>query len=172
MKSKEPNNAAGDFAIGLAEKPPAMGRKKVIVPEAAVGLTLPEIFSASQFQYWFAALCTIHFTLWLLFSYVPAFRLFKPRAAYTAHAIVFMVPFCYLAYEGLTLWFFDDALADPSFDRQWGRHAGAERIVLTMVATQFYDIPSSLALAEHRQPEFIAHHVIVFSLAVVALRFR
>ena len=34
-----------------------------------------------------------------------------------------------MASYGDYLWLFDEALADPGFDRIWGYHGGAEKIV-------------------------------------------
>ena len=70
------------------------------------------------------------------------------KANVMAHYVPFLVCFCFQAVYGLWLWFWDPALNDPAFDRIWQKHAGAEVVLVSMLAVQLYDIPVSLAVAD------------------------
>ena len=80
--------------------------------------------------------------------------------------------FCWMAAYGDYLWLFDAELAAPGFDRIWGYHGGAEKIVISMLAIQSYDVPTSLIVPDLRQVTFVLHHLVVLSLSWIALHYQ
>ncbi|KAH8071174.1 glycosyltransferase [Aureococcus anophagefferens] len=86
--------------------------------------------------------------------------------------IQFLLSFIWMASYGDYLWLFDEALADPGFDRIWGYHGGAEKIVISMLAIQSYDVPVSLIVPDLRQITFVLHHAVVLTLAWIAMRYQ
>ena len=96
---------------------------------------------------------------------------FQAKSAVMAHYVPFLICFVGMAAYGDYLWLADEGLSS-GFDKTWGFHAGAEAIVVSMLAVQLYDIPVSLSVDDLRVPTFIAHHFAVLYLAVVVLKYR
>ena len=96
---------------------------------------------------------------------------FQAKSAVMAHYVPFLICFVGMAAYGDYLWLVDGEL-HSGFDKTWGFHAGAEAIVVSMLAVQLYDIPVSLSVDDLRVPTFIAHHFAVLYLAVIVLKYR
>ena len=58
----------------------------------------------------------------------------------------FLLSFIWMSSFGTYLWLTDEQLADPNFDRIWGKHEKTEWIVVSMLAIQMYDVPACVEL--------------------------
>lgn len=151
-----------------------MGRSKApppIAPDAPLGMTYSEIFALPQLQMQLTAIVVVHlFLAWSLPKWKNGPFAVKPQTA--AHLAPFITCFTWMAYQGVSLWLFDPVIADPSFDRKFGEHAGAQTLIVSMLAIQLYDVPTSIIIPEMRELTFILHHIVVLILGFAALRFR
>ena len=134
-------------------------------------LSAPDFPAPRRLQYQLLFLAAVHGACSKLFS-TYATGAFQAKSAVMAHYVPFLICFVGMAAYGDYLWLADDALGGENFDKTWGFHAGAEAIVVSMLAVQLYDIPVSLSVDDLRVPTFIAHHFAVLYLAVVVLKYR
>ena len=115
-----------------------MGRSKApppIAPDAPLGMTYSEIFALPQLQMQLTAIVVVHlFLAWSLPKWKNGPFAVKPQTA--AHLAPFITCFTWMAYQGVSLWLFDPVIADPSFDRKFGEHAGAQTLIVSMLAIQ------------------------------------
>jgi hypothetical protein len=153
---------------------PTMGlfgkRAPAVDPDAHIGKTSAEILALPQLQIQFACIVLVHVLAYVAFSRKDSY--FHSRPNIIAHYIPFLLSFIWMASYGDYLWLFDEALADPGFDRIWGYHGGAEKIVISMLAIQSYDVPVSLIVPDLRQITFVLHHAVVLTLAWIAMRYQ
>ena len=134
-------------------------------------LSAPDFPAPRRLQYQLLFLAAVHGACSKLFS-TYATGAFQAKSAVMAHYVPFLICFVGMAAYGDYLWLADDALGGENFDKTWGFHAGAEAIVVSMLAVQLYDIPVSLSVDDLRVPTFIAHHFAVLYLALVVLKYR
>ncbi|KAJ1445286.1 hypothetical protein M885DRAFT_550408 [Pelagophyceae sp. CCMP2097] len=149
------------------------GRKALPDPGAPLGLSFGEMAALPQLQYQLFAIVAAHAALHLLLTSVPS--PFAARAGYAAHYLPFVVCFAAMAAVGCHTWLCDAELAElgaTQAGRMWGSHAGAARLVASMLAVQLYDVPTSCVIPELQSPTFIAHHLVVLFLACAALRYN
>ena len=130
-------------------------RAPAVDPDAHIGKTSAEILALPQLQIQFACIVLVHVLAYVAFSrkdsyfhsrpniiahYIPrgsGARALRARApsfaargrSTRARSRRFLLSFIWMASYGDYLWLFDEALADPGFDRIWGYHGGAEKIV-------------------------------------------
>lgn len=175
-------------------------RAPAVDPDAHIGKTSAEILALPQLQIQFACIVLVHVLAYVAFSrkdsyfhsrpniiahYIPrgsgarALRARAPPPSFAARyrstrarSRRFLLSFIWMASYGDYLWLFDEALADPGFDRIWGYHGGAEKIVISMLAIQSYDVPVSLIVPDLRQITFVLHHAVVLTLAWIAMRYQ
>lgn len=152
-------------------------------PDAHLGMSYAEIFGQQQLHVQLVLIVAVHaVSHFLLRRYPGPFA--RPKndddkeapkmksLTYIAHYAPFLVTFACMAVYGCWLWLTNEELADPAFDRTWGAHEGAKALVTSMLAIQLYDVPVSLAIPELRVFTFVAHHCVVLTLAIAALRFQ
>lgn len=146
------------------------GKKTLPGPDDVLGMSATEILHLPQLQYQLLFLAAVHGACSKLFR-TYATGAFQAKSAVMAHYVPFLICFVGMAAYGDYLWLADETL-QGGFDKTWGFHAGAEAIVVSMLAVQLYDIPVSLSVDDLRVPTFIAHHFAVLYLAVVVLKYR
>ena len=136
-----------------------------------LGRTTAEILALPQLRVQLPCIVLVHALCYRRFS-SRASSYFYARPNIIAHYVPFLLSFIWMSTYGTYLWFCDEALADPAFDRVWGAHPKVEAIVVSMLAIQMYDVPVSLVVPDLRQVTFVLHHLIVLVLAWVAMRYR
>ncbi|KAJ8610342.1 hypothetical protein CTAYLR_003856 [Chrysophaeum taylorii] len=141
---------------------------ETINPEP-LGIPYAEVFTDPIVLVVTIAMTAIFLVLRKLFGHPKSMFASNPPIA--AHAFTFMLPFVYLAIRGLNIWYFDDSL--HRIDRRFGDHSGGRHLIAVMIGTQIFDIPSSILIGGPlAAPNFVVHHVVVLSLAILALRYR
>lgn len=128
---------------------------------------LADVLSSATFLSWLFAL----FASWGVLS-VLLTRLdyFKEKPGTSAHQIVVLAPFLYLAVDGVWMWFFD-----PDFrkafrdDKVFGSYAPAFRLVLTMFAFQIWDFTVTLVCKDLRAVQHLMHHGVTALLSLSGL---
>jgi len=132
-------------------------------------MTPLSIISSPAFYIWLLALCASWAALAVVFGRVSYFK-DKPKA--TAHQVILVVPFVFLAVNGTWLWFFDPefALAFKD-DKVFGYYAPCERLVLVMLAFQIWDFFVTLLMTTELkgQMQHLIHHASSTTLCTLGL---
>ena len=162
---------ASDIQNSRVETKRARARRRAGAHKRRPRLSAPDVPAPRRLQYQLLFLAAVHGACSKLFS-TYATGAFQAKSAVMAHYVPFLICFVGMAAYGDYLWLADEALSSDGFDKTWGFHAGAEAIVVSMLAVQLYDIPVSLSVDDLRVPTFIAHHFAVLYLAVVVLKYR
>ena len=161
---------ASDIQNSRVETKRARARRRAGAHKRRPRLSAPSFPAPRRLQYQLLFLAAVHGACSKLFS-TYATGAFQAKSAVMAHYVPFLICFVGMAAYGDYLWLADEGL-NEGFDKTWGFHAGAEAIVVSMLAVQLYDIPVSLSVDDLRVPTFIAHHFAVLYLAVVVLKYR
>lgn len=131
-----------------------------------MGLSPWQILAAAEVRYCIVTLFLLWILLCLLFKRLPI--LDKPLGS--AHQVVVLLPFCYLAFQGSRLWLFDDGFAAAfADDRVFGFYAPAQSLVLVFFGFQVWDLTVTLVTPELCKPDAIIHHSVSGVLALIGL---
>lgn len=140
-------------------------------PDEHLGMTWSEMGALTQFRVQLPCMLLLHALLYYKFS-TDKNSYFHARPNMMAHYVPFLIAFIWMAYYGAYLWFFDETMNDPTFDKIWGYHPKSELITVSMLAIQSYDTPISIIVPDLRAFTFVMHHAVVLSLSILCLRYR
>jgi len=138
-------------------------------PDAPLGMSNAEILALPQLRVEVACVVLTHLISWAIFKKWRTGP-FVAKPYLMARYVPFVAVFAFQSLYGLYLWNGDEGLG--SMDRAFGHHAGAEKIIISMLAMQLFDIPVSMGAPELNHATFLVHHAVVALLAYFGLRYR
>lgn len=132
-----------------------------------MAMTFAEVITAPWFGIWFFGL----FVTWMILSFRFArIETFSQTPKGTAHQVVVIVPFLFLAVRGTWLWFFDERFnAAFKHDKVYGYNQDAQNLVLVMFAFQVWDFVTTVVTKELRMVQHLIHHGACCVIALIVL---